>query len=65
MAQCLFLPSVAVQVVSGAEGLLSPVSVVGEMDDSAVFSEAVRRRKKHGNERQRAFRKGSMTEFSS
>lgn len=56
MAQCLFLPSVAVQVVSGAEVLLPPVSVVVEMDDSAVFSEAVRRRKKHGNESQRAFR---------
>lgn len=56
MARCLFLPSVAVQVVSGAEVLVSPLGVVGEVDASAVFSEAVRRRKKHGNERQRAFR---------
>ena len=44
------------QGISGAEVLQSPVSWVGEMDDSAVFSEAVRRRKKHGNERERAFR---------
>lgn len=42
--------------ISGAEVPLSPVSGVGEMDNSSVSSEAVGRRKKDGNRMETAFR---------